>query len=72
LHNVRWVSDAAVSGRVAIDELGGDARASLTVSGSGVLHGHLHLMWNVWDDQGQVLITGVLGSHPVHLMAPAP
>ena len=72
LHHVRWVTDAAVSGNAAIDEPSGRASAHLTLAGSGVLHGHLHLAWNIWDDQGQVVITGMLGGHSVHLVAPAP
>jgi hypothetical protein len=72
LHRVRWVTDAAVSGTAAVDEPTGKAHADLTIGGSGVLSGHLHLSWNAWDDQGQVVITGVLGGHAIHLVAPAP
>ena len=72
LHKVRWVSDAAVSGKVKIDEAAGTAHATLSIKGTGVLGGHLYLTWNTWDVQGQVVITGTLGGHAIHLVTPAP
>ena len=72
LHGVRWVTDAAVSGTAAIDEPSGEAHADLTIGGSGVLSGHLHLTWNIWDQQGRAVITGVLGGRSIRLVTPAP
>jgi pimeloyl-ACP methyl ester carboxylesterase len=72
MHNVRWVLDAAVSGKAALDAPSGEAHADLTIRGGGVLRGHVHLAWNAWDDQGRVVITGVLGGHTVRLVTPAP
>lgn len=72
LHRVRWTKDAEVSGHVTLNAPSGALEAHASLAGSGVLHGHLDLRWNTWDEHAQATVTGTLGGHHVHLVIPAP
>jgi pimeloyl-ACP methyl ester carboxylesterase len=72
LHRIRWVRDAAVSGRVTWDRTNGRIRADVSIDGSGVAPGHLVLRWNDWTPLATATANGIVGGRTIHLSFPAP
>jgi pimeloyl-ACP methyl ester carboxylesterase len=71
LHDVRWVSDVAVSGTVRLRAHGGALHAVVTLSGTGLPEAHLDLRWNTWASLARAHMKGVVGGRTVALVVPA-
>jgi pimeloyl-ACP methyl ester carboxylesterase len=73
LHDVRWVSDAAINGTAAFDQQTGVVTASLAVR---LAHGpavHMTARWLVFGSQRQpAVITGSQGRHLLAAVCPPP
>ena len=67
-----WVEDSTVDGTVIWDRASGRISADVSVSGSGVVGGSLHLAWSDWDQLSVGSATGTVGGEPVKLESLAP
>ena len=71
LNGIKWVRDAAVSGTVHWDQADGRITAAVSVTGPGVVPGHLWLRWNDWRTHAAVSASGTVGGRSIHVSFPA-
>jgi pimeloyl-ACP methyl ester carboxylesterase len=73
LRNVRWVSDASISGTALWNQSAGTVSARLTVRPARGAVVHLTARWRPFGAQDQLaVITGSQGGHRLRAQAPAP
>ncbi len=69
-HQLRFVNDVAVSGRMKWNRKTGEVVARVRMSGSG--RGRLTLLWNEYDANPQARVAGRIDGDSVRLQIPAP